>query len=133
MKQLTLLAIAALSLCGCNDSYTELAEWEFGDYDHSRISASFDYQMFVSGQIAADADYSGELLMTCTNYPMVDSNFGQNKFLGIKVEGVNPNTVKVLFSPVDKSAVQDSSIMVSFTVYDGKGMSSYSNFNFSRK
>ena len=132
-KIISATLLSATILSSCNDSPIESVEWVFTDYDHSMVTVTYDYQYFIQGNIVADADYSGEMLLTCTNYPMVSTTFGENALLGIKTTNLTPTTIKISFYPVDREAVADSTICIYIQASQTKNKVSYSNFNISRK
>ncbi|MDE6643265.1 MAG: hypothetical protein K2K27_04110 [Muribaculaceae bacterium] len=108
MKKLHLIAIAILSvfsLTSCNEDPVPMV-WEFSSYDTESVSVTYapDYVYQIS--ISANDDFSGEITLTCTNYPSINletnTNDGSfiNKDAGFSITKVDDRTLKLIFTPI---------------------------------
>lgn len=131
---ITLLSVAFMS---CSDDGPMPLQWEVVDYDNEEISVKLSPEYYIQGQIIAKAEYRGELIMLCTNYPEVipDTNeedlFTDNE-LGITIERISAASIRIRFDPITDLSTGQTTITVGFAG-KRKGESNIATFNIGRR
>lgn len=123
MKKLLLIApvlLTVISLFSCTEDPAPMV-WEFSDYEHSAVQATYTPGYVYEVALTAPADYSGEITLNCTNYVIsamecntTDGTFVSEK-AGIVLSQINNNTVKVTFMPVENMDEADMYEVVSIS------------------
>lgn len=112
-------------------------QWEIADYDTEEISVSLSPAYYIQGQIIAKAEYSGELIMLCTNYSEVipetnDGNVFTADELGLTIERISPASIRIKFEPITELPAGEATITVGFAG-KRKGESNIATFNIGRR
>ncbi len=140
MNRITLISIITLlsiTFMSCSDDGPMPLQWEIADYDTEEISVGLSPAYYIQGQIIAKAEYSGELIMLCTNYSEVipETNAGDvftAAELGLTIERIAPASIRIKFDPITELSAGEATITVGFTG-KRKGESNIAMFNIGRR
>lgn len=109
MNKLFIIAttlITALLFSSCTGEDPAAMIWEFSSFDNEAVSAVYAPDYVNQVAIAANDDYSGELTLTCTNYPEIsideytDDGTFVNVEAGFSITKTDSRTLKIVFTPV---------------------------------
>ena len=110
MKKLLLIAtvlFTVLLFSSCKEDDPAPMIWEFSNYDNKEITAVYAPDYVNQVAIAASPEYSGDIILKCTNYPQITLNANnadgtfrsfEAGFTVIKIDG---NTLKIIFEPIE--------------------------------
>ena len=109
MKKLLFIVtvlFTVLSFSSCKEDDIVPLIWEFSNYDHEKVSAVYAPDFVNQVAIAASPEYSGDIILKCTNYPQItlNANNADGTFksieAGFTVIKIDDNTLKIIFEPI---------------------------------
>ena len=110
MKKLLFIVtvlFTVLSLSSCKEDDPAPMIWEFSNYDNKEITAVYAPDYVNQVAIAASPEYSGDIILKCTNYPQItlNANNADGTFksieAGFTVIKIDDNTLKIIFEPIE--------------------------------
>ena len=110
MKKLLFIVtvlFTVLSFSSCKEDDIAPMIWEFSNYDREKISAVYAPDFANQVAIAAPPEYSGDIILKCTNYPQItlNVNYADGTFksieAGFTVIKIDDNTLKITFEPIE--------------------------------
>ena len=126
MKKLLFIVtvlFTVLSFSSCKEDDIVPLIWEFSNYDHEKVSAVYAPDFVNQVAIAAPPEYSGDIILKCTNYPQItlNANNADGTFksieAGFTVIKIDDNTLKITFEPIE---VPGESGVYKFVSADGR-------------
>lgn len=126
MKKLLFIVtvlFTVLSFSSCKEDDIAPMIWEFSNYDREKISAVYAPDFANQVAISAPSEYSGDIILKCTNYPQItlNANNADGTFksieAGFTVIKIDDNTLKIIFEPIE---VSGESGVYKFVSADGR-------------